>query len=434
MPCNNAVIDNFYGNIGPNDEITFKLDLDENWKIVNELTYRYRKPMDTDTWKKHSLGKSIINIEFVENGSRKCPYCSSDVKIKQYRVRKLSHVMGYGYDTILMVRTPQFHCVNCGKTSMAEFSPARPYVGYTKEFEKWILRLLMDKNVTKASEEASVGRWITWDILAYRVKESLPQFDLSDVSAITIDETSFKKRHNYVTVVSDQCCRLIFMCKGKGKETLVMFSDWLVLHGGDPSKIKVVSADMSTSYETGVAEQLPNAQLVFDKFHIFKLLNDDMSTIYKRLKRTMSSEEKRKIELTKFTVLKHERNMNNVDRTRLKNISLANPELMLAYDMKEAFFKLYEQENKDDAEAFFHFWESWVIDEGCRELKIRAKKLEEKLDKILAYYDFRCTNAYAEGLNSKIQKTKADGCGFTNLDNFINFCYFRYGNLQIEFD
>jgi len=434
MPCNNAVIDSFYGSLNLNEELKFKLGLDDNWKIVNELTFRSRKPSTVESWRKHSAGISTIDIEFVDRGIVRCPYCLSAVKIKQYRIRELSHVRGYGYDTILRVRVPQLICNNCGKTSMVHFPPARPYVSYTKEFERWVLRLMLDKNISKASEEASVGRWILWDILGYRVKEALPTFDLSDVSMIAIDETSFRRGRNFVTVVSDQKRRLIYMCEGKGKETLAMFCDWLILHGGKTDDIKVVSADMSKAYQAGAETYLPKAQLVFDKFHVFRLLNDDMFTIYKRLKRTMPPEDRDKIKFTKFTILKHKDNMNDVDNDRLNTISLVNPELMLAYDMKESFFRIYEQKSKDYAEAFFLHWKYWVMTEGCRELKIRVKKLEEKLDKILAYYDHKYTNAFAEGLNSRIQKTKADGCGFTNLDNFINFCYFRYSNLRIDFD
>ena len=54
------------------------------------------------------------------------------------------------------------------------------------------------------------------------------------------------------------------------------------------------------------------------------------------------------------------------------------------------------------------------------------------MDKILSWYDHPVTNAFAEGLNSKIQKVKADGCGFTNVRNFINLCYFRFGDLDID--
>ena len=118
----------------------------------------------------------------------------------------------------------------------------------------------------------------------------------------------------------------------------------------------------------------------------------------------------------------------------MKTIRLVNPELALAYDMKEAFFKIYEQNSKFAAEMYFDQWRAWVADEGCRELKIRAGKLQERLDKILSWYDYPMTNAFAEGLNSQIQKVKADGCGFTNVDNFTDFCYFRFGRLDIEFD
>lgn len=73
------------------------------------------------------------------------------------------------------------------------------------------------------------------------------------------------------------------------------------------------------------------------------------------------------------------------------------------------------------------------MEEGCRVLRVRAEKLCKKIGNILTWYDYPLTNGFAEGLNAKIQKIRAESCGFTNVDNFIRLCYYKLGNLEIEF-
>ena len=179
-------------------------------------------------------------------------------------------------------------------------------------------------------------------------------------------------------------------------------------------------------------DYLVNAIQIFDKFHIFKLLNEDMDRIRKRLLRSASQDDRKRMGNIRFTVFKHQSNMDEADIERLETIRLVNPELALAYDMKETFFLLYEQDCKEDAIVFFNAWWEWVSNEGPMELKKRAMLLSENLDKMLSWYDYPMTNAFAEGVNSKIQKIKADGCGYTNVDNFIMVCFLKLGDLDID--
>jgi len=251
-------IDSFYGTIDLNDELKFKFGLNDDWRIVNVLTIK-SNPMGA-SWERHSLGNTIVNIEYV-GSNRKCPCCSSSAKVNQYRFRELLHVRGYGFDTILRIKTPQLLCGVCKKTTIVQFPLSRPGVSYTIEFEKWALRLMMDKNISKASKEASVSRTMFWEILEYRVNKSLPFLDLSDVSMIAIDETSFRKKRDYATVISDQNRRLIFMCKGKGKNSLALFCQWLRLHGGDQKKIgslsfRVGKSSLASNHILAMQQQL----------------------------------------------------------------------------------------------------------------------------------------------------------------------------------
>lgn len=393
-------------------------------------SFEYQNKYAKD-WMQVSRGITVIGIESTSTEFT-CDVCKGAASVKQIRTRNFRHVRGYGFDTMLRVRIPQILCRSCGTVKAVNFPPAREFVSYTMEFERNVIRLMTGGTVADVSEEMCVGPWVVWDIVVHWVSQALDSLDLSHVTMITIDETSFRKGQNFVTVVCDQNRRLIFMCEGKGKGTVKLFAEWLRSHKGDPENIKVVCSDMSQAYEAGVADYLGNAVQIFDKFHIFKLLNEDMDRIRKRLLRSTSQEDRKRMGNIRFTVFKHQSNMDEDDIERMDSIRLVNPELALAYDMKETLFSLYEQAGKEQALRFFHDWWEWVSNEGPMELKKRAMLLSEKLDKILSWYDYQMTNAFAEGVNSKIQKIKADGCGYTNVGNFVMVCFLKLGNLDID--
>lgn len=405
------------------------MKLTDDWKITNMTSFDYQNRYAKD-WKNVSRGVTIIGIESARKEFT-CTVCNGIASVKQTRIRNFNHVRGYGFDTILRVRIPQILCRSCGSIRAIDFPLSREYVSYTLEFEKNVIRLMIGGNVTDVSEEMCVGTWVVWDIVVYWISMALNNLDLSNVTMITIDETSFRKGHDYVTVVCDQDRKLIFMCEGKDKQTVRLFCEWLVSHNGSPDRIRIVCSDMSPAYQAGVKDYMVNAVQIFDKFHIFKLLNEDMDRIRKRLLRSASQEDRKKMGNIRFTVFKHQHNMDDKDLDRLETIRLVNPELALAYDMKEAFCMLYEQESKDEAYVYFMKWWDWVSNDGPRELKKRATMLYENLDKIISWYDYQMTNAFAEGVNSQIQKIKADGCGYTNVNNFIMVCFLKLGNLDI---
>ena len=352
MVLKNSRIDSFSGSVGTFDEMRYKLELNEDWVITNITSFK-DPGQGPYKWKNYSLGKSIVGIEPNPDLPFICPGCGNPAPLKEMFVRNFNHLRGYGYDTILRVRIPQIRCRVCNIEPRLGFPLARSGVSYTIEFEKWVMRLLLDDTVAETSRKTSVGTWIVWDILYYRVDTVLPKMDLSNVTMISIDETSFRKNHDYVTVVSDQFRRLVFMCRGNSSDAVRLFVQWLHDHKGRKENIKVVCADMSVNYESGVRIYMEGSELVIDKFHVFKMLNEDMNKIRNTAMRQMSVKNRHALSNIRFTVFRHEEEMNGTDLERLEKIRMINPHLALAYDMKEGFFGVYEQSCKEAALEYF---------------------------------------------------------------------------------
>ena len=104
--------------------------------------------------------------------------------------------------------------------------------------------------------------------------------DASGVTRIAIDETAARRGHDYVTLFVDiDQARVLFATEGKDADTIAAFADDLDAHGGDPAAISEVCIDMSPAFIKGIAENLPNAAITFDKFHAVKIINDAVDQV-----------------------------------------------------------------------------------------------------------------------------------------------------------
>ena len=87
-----------------------------------------------------------------------------------------------------------------------------------------------------------------------------------------VDETSARRGHRYVTNVLDaETHELLLMVEGRSAEALEAFAQALVAHGGKAEEIELISMDMSPAYQSGASQFFPQAQIVFDRFHLMQM-------------------------------------------------------------------------------------------------------------------------------------------------------------------
>lgn len=118
--------------------------------------------------------------------------------------------------------------------------------------------------------------------MQYYTETARQREDYSGVKQIGVDETSKAKGHDYVSLFVDLAeKRTIFVAEGKGSETMIAFvKDFKECHG-NPHDITDVSIDMSPAFMKGVEENLPNAAITFDKYHIMKIINAAVDSVRK---------------------------------------------------------------------------------------------------------------------------------------------------------
>jgi len=308
---------------------------------------------------------------------------------------------------------PRLACQDCGVVRQAAVGFAEPRRTYTKSFARYVLELA--RHMTIKDVACHLG--VSWDVVKEIQKKFLHEhFDkpkLKHVKQIAIDEISTGKGHKYVTIVLDlKSGAVLHVGEGKGGDALLPF--WRRLRASH-ARIEAVAADMSPAYIDAVTTNLPQATLVFDRFHVIKLYNEKLSDLRRDLYRQLADTmQKDVLKGVRWLLLKRPENLDASRREpeRLHEALRLNEPLAIAYQLKEELNEIWEQDDQETAEALLMDWIAYAESTGIRMLKQFAKTLRFHAFGILAWYDHPISTGPLEGTNNKIKTMKRQAYGF----------------------
>lgn len=306
---------------------------------------------------------------------------------------------------------------------------ARENSGFTLLFEAYAMLLIeSEMSVSKVSQCVKVTAPRIWRVFNYWIKRALAKDRLDGVARIGLDETSSKKGHNYVTIFADsESRRVIHACEGKDSRTIENFTESLQEKGGCKENIEVVSMDMSPAFISGVMDNLPNAQIVFDKFHLVQALNKALDEV-----RIAERKGNDLLKGHKYTVLKKYDALSSKKKNELDYILMMYPKLGEAYRLRELFLDAFNILIPQEAKGYLWFWCDMAMEAKIESFKKFVLLIKSHWTGIAAYFDKGVTNGLLEGINSKIQLAKRRARGFRNIENFINMIYFLTAKLKFD--
>ncbi len=148
-------------------------------------------------------------------------------------------------------------------------------LGISPPWEVTDVELSVDSGEVKVFIEQRSG--LSWNaidrIMQRAVGRGLARRTVMQPEHIGVDETSFRKRHDYVTVVSDGS-KVLYVSDDRKRTSLAGFYEGLTEE--QISAIKSVSMDMWPAYIRATRNAIPDAaeKVAFDKFHVAKYLGD----------------------------------------------------------------------------------------------------------------------------------------------------------------
>jgi len=265
-----------------------------------------------------------------------------------------------------------------------------------------------------------------WEVVknidkAWLQKEMGPP-DLEGVEQIVMDEFAIQKGHRYATVVVDaQTKRVLWVGRGRGREDVRPFFD---LFGPDGrAGVRAVGIDMNAAYELEIRQWCPNAQIVYDLFHVVAKYGREVIDRVRVDEANRLREDKKARQVVKGSRWLLLRNRENItrseDRIRLQELLAANKKLSTVYILKEDLKHLWKYRYPAAALRFWRQWYNRAVRSRIKPLVEFAKKLKGYLDGILAHCRWRLHTSVIEGINNKIKVIKRMAYGYRDDEYFF---------------
>jgi transposase len=364
-------------------------------------------------------GKVIFHVEQPRERLC-CAACESrNVVLRGHSDRLFRHVPIGGTQVWIQFAVPRVGCQDCGCVRRVKVTFADPRRRYTRAFARYVLQLSRHMTIKHVAEHLGAGWDTVKEIQRTHLERHYARPPLKHLRKLAIDEIATRKGHVYMTVVLDlETGVVVFVGDGKGADSLLPF--WKRLRASR-ARIQAVAIDMSEAYIKAVEEHLPDADLVFDRFHIVKLLNDKLTQLRRELYREAKDKlHKDVLKGTRWLLLKHPENLDESrdEKARLEEALQLNVSLSTGYYLKDDLRQLWEQPHRTAARNFVTSWYLRAMQSGIRVLQQFARTLAGGLFGIMNWFRHPISTSPLEGVNNKIKTMKRQAYGFRDQEFF----------------
>lgn len=255
------------------------------------------------------------------------------------------------------------------------------------------------------------------------IAESVNNQPIKSVKKLGIDEIALRKgKHDYCAVLVDlEKSKLLRILRKRTKEVL---EEELISWGTELlENIEEVSIDLWSGYKSVAEELMPNAEIVADRFHVMKKINEELDGQRKKERREINkikdkSEKELKIKAitnSKYVLLKKGEDLTETEKKKLKEVYENFPKLRKMYGQKERIRRIYESaKNCEEGLEEIGKWLNRVKDLFPKS----SKTIINWIGEIVSYFDNRTTQGKVEGINNKIKLVKRLAYGFRNFNSF----------------
>ena len=315
----------------------------------------------------------------------------------------------------LLFTAYQGRCSHCKHIETVTLPGLAPKAQATERLQRHVSHLCRYMPSDKVPEFIAISHDTArrWDKMV--LMKTLPAPQLNGIRALLIDEKSIGKGHHYLTVVLNaDTGETLFLGEGKRKATLDGFLSGLTLK--QRATIQCVGIDRGGSYKASVKEHLPDADIVYDKFHIIANYNEVIDKIRRREWRQAEEEDKPFIKGQRFNLFMNVENLTPKRKNSLHELLSMNEDLYQAYILKDMLKQLWTYTYKTCASQFLNKWIELAKETGIDELKRFAKGLDRAREGLLSYCQHRITSAKIEAFNGVIKRIVYKACGYNDLE------------------
>ena len=393
------------------------LGLDAHWRVV-----------DVDL----SLGEQRVTIRLEPTGQPcACSGCGAARPLKDHAPeRTWRHLDTMQFETRLVARVPRTKCPQCG-VKTCEVPWAEPHGRFTLLFEAFAIRVLQAASSVEAARLLLNLSWSSVQAIIDRaVERGLITRELEEIRHVGLDEKSFGRGQNYVSVLTDiDGSRVLDVVAGRDEAAADAL--WECLGETAANQVVAVAMDMWPAFQTSTRNNAPQAKIVHDRFHISKHLNEAVDRVRRREHKALQQDGDTRLVGTKQLWLYNPEHVSDEQWAQFKALKESELQTARAWAIREQFRWFWEYRYAGSARKFFALWHQWASRCRLKPVQQVAAMLKRHLPNLLTWFRHRITNATAEGFNSRIQSIKSAARGFRNFNNYRTRILFFCGKLNL---
>ena len=365
-----------------------------------------------------------------------CPRCGTPSHRLHQNHRHVVKDLPWGNSPVFLeINRRQFKCKKCKKPFSETFSFIGLRRNYTNRLAHQTVKEVLNSNISAVAKKGIV----TTEEIERMLKDAASKFVREPVGLkrLGIDEIALVKgKGSYCAVLIDlDKSELIAILPGRTqsdiKSTLLKWGESIL------NQIEEVSIDLWKSYKSLIIELIPNAQVVADRFHVMKQINQELDRERKtenyQLKSSLKSDNKSQkakikqklncLKKSKYALIKNESDLTETQKNKLNEVQNVFPKLKKMHQLKEEIRDIFERGNNSVA-TLLKLTE-WLL--SAQQFFPKSyKTIIRWFAEIIAYFDRRTTNGIVEGINNKIKLIKRSGYGFKNFENFKMRCLLNW--------
>jgi len=368
-----------------------------------------------------------IHVDFVAGSRFAHPKAAGDHKVHDTQVKRLRHLNFFQHECYLEVRVPRVKLPD-GKVALVEPDWVGKLAGFTLLFEALVLMLA--QQMPFAAVARTIGEsWHRVHAVCRRyVDLALAEANLSALSSIAIDETSYRRGHSYLTLVADADARkVVFVSKGRGADNIAGFVQHLSTHNGAADNITTACLDMSPAFIKGVTDHLPKAAITFDKFHVVAHASQAVDQMRRIEQRTDPA-----LKGLRWALLKDRSKLSSDQARDLDRlvVQFTTKRTARAWLYREQLRDILGRKQINIVSAMLAQWCTNVMRSKVEPMKQVATMIRTHFNGIVAWTRSRQTNGFIEAINGLFQAAKRKARGYTRFQTMKTVLFLIAGKLN----
>ena len=297
-----------------------------------------------------SVDRLEVEVESTREWSRCLHYGFRCSKVWDRRRKRVRDLEVSGRRTTLVWRRRRFWCGNCEERHLEDHDQFQ--AGLTRRFAHRLIQDARRMSIRAASRHHGVGWHRIMGLVRTEAARVAKRRRAQPCRVLLVDETSIRRRHRYVTVVAcGDSGKVLAMIPGRTKVSLTRFfrdqgPDWC-------RQVEIVVSDGSRSYQAAIAQYLPDARHVLDRFHVARWFTEGLTLVRRELQRRPTDQRPPTYEpdvfRARFTLLRRADHLTDGHQKHLDRLFDAHPRLRTAWDALQELYQLYESDDLDGA-------------------------------------------------------------------------------------